>query len=584
MSSFSSLGLSRGLVATIENFGFKHPTPIQENAIPLLLSGDGDFIGLAQTGTGKTAAFGLPLIELTGTHNKTPQSLVLAPTRELCLQITSDLNQFCEGYKALRIIAVYGGAGITGQIREVRQGADIIVATPGRLIDLTNRGALNLGQVKFVVLDEADEMLNMGFKDELDQILAFTPKEKKTWLFSATMPKAVRDIAQNYMTDPHELTLGERNAGNANIEHQYAIVKEKDKYLALKRVLDFHPDIFGLVFCRTKMDTQEVADNLVRDGYNAGALHGDLNQAQRDRMMAKFRQRHIRILVATDVAARGIDVSDITHVLHYNLPDEAAFYTHRSGRTARAGKKGISIALLGPREASRVPQLERMVRAPFKRIQIPKGDEVCRVQLLALVGRAKEVKYDEKEMADFMPEVYHAFEGLSREEIIQRFAALEFNRFLEYYRNAPDLNPADRSTSTKSTMGGMRERERRGDSPERERSERRETPASGYQRFFISLGERDRLDKGRFLRLLCDVGRLNKNDIGSIEMSDTFSFFELNAEKAEDAVARLNRLVYENRPVRANAADSKRDGGPKKKDKKNGFSKRKKEYDSSKVF
>ena len=582
--TFQELGLKKELLSAVTKIGFVNPTPIQEQAIPYLLEQQGDLVGLASTGTGKTAAFGLPMLNQIDLDEQYTQGLVLCPTRELCIQITNDLINFSENLDGVNIVPVYGGTDIVKQIRQVERGAHIIVATPGRLIDLIERKKVKLHGINVVVLDEADEMLNMGFKDELDQILAFTPKEKKTWLFSATMPKAVRDIAQNYMTDPHELTLGERNAGNANIEHQYAIVKEKDKYLALKRVLDFHPDIFGLVFCRTKMDTQEVADNLVRDGYNAGALHGDLNQAQRDRMMAKFRQRHIRILVATDVAARGIDVSDITHVLHYNLPDEAAFYTHRSGRTARADKKGISIALLGPREASRVPQLERMVRAPFKRIQIPKGDEVCRVQLLALVGRAKEVKYDEKEMADFMPEVYHAFEGLSREEIIQRFAALEFNRFLEYYRNAPDLNPADRSTSTKSTMGGMRERERRGDSPERERSERRETPASGYQRFFISLGERDRLDKGRFLRLLCDVGRLNKNDIGSIEMSDTFSFFELNAEKAEDAVARLNRLVYENRPVRANAADSKRDGGPKKKDKKNGFSKRKKEYDSSKVF
>lgn len=538
MISFASLGLSRGLVETVENFGFKHPTPIQENAIPVLLGGNRDFIGLAQTGTGKTAAFGLPLIELVDQHQKAPQALVLAPTRELCLQITKDLERFSGDYKALRIVAVYGGASISEQIRKIKQGAHIVVATPGRLIDLSERGALKLGLIQYLVLDEADEMLNMGFKDDLDRILAFTPDDKQTWLFSATMPKAVRDIAKNYMEDPHELTIGAQNTGNTNIEHQYALVKEKDKYAALKRLLDFNPDIFGLVFCRTKLDTQEVADQLMADGYNADALHGDLTQAQRDRVMAKFRRRDIRILVATDVAARGIDVNDITHVIHLNLPDEMEFYTHRSGRTARAGKTGVSIALMSSREAQRLRLLSKIVGADFEQIQIPKGSDICRRQLLALVDKVKEVEVDNHQMSSFMPEVYEALAGLSKEEIISRFASLEFNTFLEYYRNAPDLNAGDKPAKT---------------SDRREREREREVSAD-MDRLFINIGRIDGFDKGKLLQVLCDAAKTNKRSIGRIELLDKYSFFEIEKPLSQTIVRALHDASFKGRRLRVNSA------------------------------
>ncbi len=549
MKSFSTLGLSRGLVETIENFGFKHPTPIQEQAIPILLKGDRDFVGLAQTGTGKTAAFGLPLIELVDEKTKTTQALVLAPTRELCLQITDGLMNYCKGYKPLQIVAVYGGASITEQMRQVRRGASIIVATPGRLIDLASRGVVELSVIKYVVLDEADEMLNMGFKDDLDKILSYTPDEKQTWLFSATMPKAVRDIANNYMLDPFEITVGEKNAGNENIEHQYALIKERDKYAALKRLLDYHSDIFGLVFCRTKVDTQEVADQLMRDGYSADALHGDLTQPQRDRVMNKFRNKEISVLVATDVAARGIDVSGITHVLHLNLPDEIEFYTHRSGRTARAGNKGISIALIGQKDLRKIPMIERLARIKFQQVQVPNGKEICQRQLMGLVTRVHDVAMNDQEIESFMPQVYDALRDLSREEIIKRFAALEFNRFLEYYRDAPDLNPT----------------------AERKRNERTDKP-NGYDRLFINLGRMDALDKGKMLQVICDMANVSKRSIGKIEIFNAYSFFEIDKELVAALMKRAKGFTYKGRAVRLDMAGERpeRSDYPKKDFGKNG--------------
>src|SRR6187431_3092850 len=414
MKSFESLGLSKGLVESILKIGFENPTPIQEKAIPVLLSGNRDFVGLAQTGTGKTAAFGLPLLELVDAESRFTQALVLAPTRELGLQIASDLENFTEKFKPFNIVAVYGGSSISEQIRKVKRGAQIIVATPGRLIDLIDRKAINLSTIRFVVLDEADEMLNMGFKDDLDKILSFTPKTKFTWLFSATMPREVRAIMKNYMTDPFELQVGEQNTSNVNIEHTYVIVQDKDKYLALKRILDYNPDIFGLIFCRTRIDTQRIAEMLMKDGYSADALHGDLTQQQRDRVMNKFRQRSLQILVATDVAARGIDVEDITHVIHLNIPDEMEFYTHRSGRTARAGKKGISIAMVSKREVGRVKQLEKTLKSAFKKVAIPTGPEVCQKQLLALMHKMKVVKVNESEIAEFLPAVEAELKDLTK--------------------------------------------------------------------------------------------------------------------------------------------------------------------------
>lgn len=533
MKSFEALGLSRGLVESVQQIGFETPTPIQEKAIPVLLEGTRDFVGLAQTGTGKTAAFGLPLLELVSDQSPKTQALVLAPTRELGLQITSDLENFSEKFKSFNIVAVYGGASISEQIRKVKKGAQIIVATPGRLIDLIDRKAINLSTVKYVVLDEADEMLNMGFKEDIDKILSFTPDEKNTWLFSATMPREVRAIMKNYMTDPFELTVGEKNIGNINIEHHYVIISEKDRYLALKRILDYNPEIFGLIFCRTRIDTQKVAEMLMKDGYNADALHGDLTQQQRDRVMMKFRDRSLQILVATDVAARGIDVEDITHVIHLNIPDEMEFYTHRSGRTARAGKKGISIAMISKKELGKVKQIEKTLNAPFKKMAIPTGPDVCQKQLLALMHKVHEVKVNEDELGEFLPAVYEEFKDISKEELIKRFASIEFNRFLDYYRNAPDLNvDAQRS-------GGSTERYPSG------------------SRFFINVGKMDGVDVSRLLELIDDYAGVGKKDIGRIDLKGAYSFFEVDNSRVDDVMKGINGITYKGRQVRVELTDTK---------------------------
>ena len=384
MKSFPALGLSGQLVDVIQQLGFETPTPVQEKAIPLLLQGNTDVVALAQTGTGKTAAFGLPLVELIDPNLRQPQALILAPTRELCLQITNDLEKFSKSYKDLRSVAVYGGASMGDQIRKIKHGVNLVIATPGRLIDLLSRKALQLQTIKYVVLDEADEMLNMGFKEDIDEILATTPDTKITWLFSATMPREVRQIAQAYMRNPEEITTGTRNQANENIDHQYVVVNERDKYLALKRFLDYTTEMYGVVFCRTKVDTQQIAEHLMKDGYNADALHGDLSQQQRDKVMRSFRNKAIQVLVATDVAARGIDVDNLTHVVHMNLPDEIEYYTHRAGRTARAGRKGISLAIVGKRDRGRIQQIEKMLNKRFTKVPVPTGDEICTKKLIAV--------------------------------------------------------------------------------------------------------------------------------------------------------------------------------------------------------
>jgi len=533
MKSFQTLGLSGELTQAVELIGFERPTPIQEKAIPVLLKGNRDFIGLAQTGTGKTAAFGLPLLELIDEKIKTTQALILAPTRELGLQIVSDLENFSENFKALNIVAIYGGASISEQIRKVKRGAQIIVATPGRLIDMLGRKAVNLSTLRYVILDEADEMLNMGFKEDIDEILSKTPDEKITWLFSATMPREVRTIASNYMINPVELTVGDKNTGNVNIEHQYMVVNESDKYSALKRLLDFNPDIFGLIFCRTRIDTQRIAENLMKDGYNADALHGDLNQAQRDKVMMKFRNRSVRILVATDVAARGIDVENITHVIHMNIPDEMEFYTHRSGRTARAGKKGISIALVNPRETGKIRQLEKSLKSPFRPMLIPTGPEVCQKQLLALMRKIHEVKVNESEIESFLPAVYDELKDLSKNELIKRFASIEFNRFLDYYRNAPDLNIKIRENG---------------------KSEHYVTGS----RFFINLGKMDNLDKSTLLEMLDDCCGVSKKAVGKIDIKGAYSFFEVEPEKADKVLSGLAGVQFRNRTVRVELTDERK--------------------------
>ena len=546
MKSFETLGLSRGLVESIQVIGFETPTPIQEKAIPVLLSGNRDFVGLAQTGTGKTAAFGLPLLELVDDESRDTQALVLAPTRELGLQIANDLENFSEKFKRFNIVAVYGGASISEQIRKIKKGAQIVVATPGRLIDLIDRKAINLKTIKYVVLDEADEMLNMGFKEDLDKILSFTPDDKSTWLFSATMPKEVRAIMKNYMSDPFELTVGEQNTGNANIEHHYVIIQEKDRYLALKRILDYNPEIFGLIFCRTRIDTQKVAEMLMKDGYNADSLHGDLTQQQRDRVMMKFRQRSLQILVATDVAARGIDVDDITHVIHLNIPDEMEFYTHRSGRTARAGKKGASIAMISKRELGKVKQIEKILKSPFKRMMIPTGPDVCQKQLLALMHKVHEVKVNEDEIAEFLPAIEEELKDLSKQELIKRFASIEFNRFLDYYRNAPDLNS------------------------ESKRSEGGEERYSTGTRFFINLGKMDGLDVSRLIELIDDYAGVGKKDLGKIDLKGAYSFFEVEKERAEDIMKGVHGIEYKGRQVRVEITERKEGSGSGSKSRSSG--------------
>src|SRR6201994_215930 len=440
MNPFIELGIRHDIVNAISELGFENPTPIQEQLIPVLLTGNNDFVGLAQTGTGKTAAFGLPLLELLDFEENHPQALILCPTRELCLQITNDLKNYAKNMRNVNVVAVYGGASISDQLHQIRRGVQIVVATPGRMLDIINRKAINFSKVSYVVLDEADEMLNMGFQEDIDSILSTTPPDKKTWLFSATMPAEVRRIAKKYMNEPFELTMGTKNTGNANIEHEYYIVRARDKYAAFKRIVDFNPDIFGIVFCRTKIETQEIAEALIRDGYNADSLHGDLSQQQRDKVMKRYRERNLQLLIATDVAARGIDVNDVTHVINYSLPDEVENYTHRSGRTARAGKTGVSISIINAKELGKIRQIEKVIGKQFIKAEIPTGFDVVEKQLFALVHKVHNVQVNEVQIEQYLPRIMDEFKELSKEEIIKRFASLEFNRFLDYYKNAPDLN------------------------------------------------------------------------------------------------------------------------------------------------
>jgi len=528
MTNFQSLGLSPELVQSVTQMGFETPTPIQEQAIPLLLTTQKDLVGLAQTGTGKTAAFGLPLIDLMQEKKSGTQALILAPTRELSLQITSDLENFSKGVKDLNIVTVYGGASISDQIRKVKRGAHIIVATPGRLIDLLSRKAVLLNDVQYVVLDEADEMLNMGFKDDMDEILSQTPKQKRVWLFSATMPAEVRRIAENYMHNPAELSIGRKNQDNENIDHQYAIVEERDKYLALKRFVDYSPSMMGIIFCRTKIDTQKISDHLKKDGYNADALHGDLSQGQRDRVTQSFKNMALQLLVATDVAARGIDVRNITHVIHLNMPDEKEFYIHRSGRTARAGKKGISLALISRKELSRVKQVEQHINRRFTQAAIPTGEDICDKKLMDMVHRMRTVEINDEEIDSFLPEVYHDLKDMPKEEIIKRFAALEFNRFLAYYRDARDLNKP----------GGGKVPHDSDD-------------ARGYgQRLFINIGKMDGLETGALLDLICDFGKVNKDKVGKIDLKGAYSFFEIAPEHVEAVIDGFDGVEVRGRKVR----------------------------------
>ncbi|MES2588781.1 MAG: DEAD/DEAH box helicase [Bacteroidota bacterium] len=562
--TFSELGLRGEVLKSITDLGFEVPTPIQQKAIPHLLKSESDFVGLAQTGTGKTAAFGLPLVNNVKPGIREPQGLIICPTRELCLQITKDLENYSKYDNAISIVAVYGGSDIRRQMTQVKT-ATIIVATPGRLNDLINRRAVNLSEIECVVLDEADEMLNMGFKEDIDTILDKTPSHKNVWLFSATMPKEVANIARKYMQDPLEVSMGGKNHGNENIEHIYYSIKEANRYAALKRLIDINPEIFGVVFCRTRQETQSVAEKLSKDGYNAEPLHGDLSQAQRDNVMKRFRDRTLQLLVATDVAARGIDVDSITHVINYNLPDEIENYTHRSGRTARAGKKGQSIVLINTRESYKIKAIEKQINTTFLVGKIPSSEEICTIQLTSLINKIKETDVKEDKIEKFMTSIMSDFEELTKEEVIKKFISAEFNRFIEYYERAGDLNAdSDRNRE----RGG----DDRNDRAPRERGERRdrgERSAFGRDdanktRFFVSIGKRDGLNPGGLLRVICDETGLNSANIGKIDILPSFSFFEADNEHAENILSKVHGADYEGNKVSIEITKKKaepREGG-----------------------
>jgi ATP-dependent RNA helicase DeaD len=526
MTTFSELGLRPELLAALTDLGFTEPTPIQEQTIPLLTENITDLVALAQTGTGKTAAFGLPLLNILDEERRTPQALILCPTRELCVQIAKDLEAYSAKLPNVKIVAVYGGTAISAQITSIRRGVQIVVATPGRLKDLIERKAIQLSEIETVVLDESDEMLNMGFRDDIDFILSTTPDEKQTWLFSATMPPEVANISKNYMINPVEISVGKKNAGAANISHMYYMVSAGNRYPALKRIADYHPDIYGIIFCRTKVETQEIAEKLIKDGYSADSLHGDLSQAQRDAVMRKFRNKHIQMLVATDVAARGIDVDDITHVIHYNLPDESESYTHRSGRTARAGKSGISLAIITPRDVQKIRSIEHRIGTQFAHKTVPTGIEVCEQQLLYLAQKAHDVDVN-PDIEQYLSAILTSFEDKSKDEVIKSFLSLEFNRFLEYYKNAQDLN---------ETRGASREKGRPDGVP--------------MTRYFIGVGELDGVDKSSMVRLLCDTTGLPNANIGKIELRRSFTFFEVPQQFENLVETKLADLVMNDRPIR----------------------------------
>ena len=575
--TFKELGLRVEVLQSIEAMGFAEPTPIQQSAIPHLLNDQSDFVGLAQTGTGKTAAFGLPLIHKVTDRPTETQGLIIAPTRELCLQISKDLEAFAQFDKQIRVVAVYGGTDIRRQMTEIKRGATIVVATPGRLVDLINRRAINLQTVETVVLDEADEMLNMGFKEDIDAILDATPDTKNVWLFSATMPKEVAAIAKNYMTDPLEVAMGHKNQSNENIEHIYYTVKERDRYDALKRLIDASPDIFGLVFCRTRNETATVAEKLAKDGYSAEPLHGDLSQAMRDRVMDRFRERSIQLLVATDVAARGIDVDNITHVINYNLPDDIENYTHRSGRTARAGRQGKSLVLINARENYKIKAIERQIRMTFAAALIPEASEICGIQLNKLISKVKEIEVKENDIAPFLPAIMADFEELSKEEVIKKFISAEFNRFIEYYDRAGDLNVAggreDRGDRGRDKNDRFDRKDRfersdrgeRGDRGDRgDRSDRAPRDMGNRTRFFVSLGKRDGLNPGGLLRVICDATGIKSASVGRIDVMPNFSFFEADKGDEGAILSQVNGADYEGHKVMVEITQKKAEGGERR--------------------
>ena len=537
---FSELPLDPNILKGIEALGFTTPTPVQQESIPLLVNENRDLIGLAQTGTGKTAAFGLPMIHKIDVNKKIVQGLVIAPTRELCVQISNDFKDYSKFVKGLSIATIYGGASMDKQSREIRSGAQIVVATPGRLMDMMKRKMIKINHVSYVVLDEADEMLNMGFKEDIDGILSHTPDEKSTWLFSATMPRDVEKISKSYMNNPMEITVGSKNVGAKNIHHVYYNVPERDRYKAVKRILDFNPNIYGLIFCRTRRTTQDVADKLLKEGYNAAPLHGDLSQMQRDKAMDKFRDKTLQILVATDVAARGIDVNDISHVINYHLPDEVESYTHRSGRTARAGKKGVSIAIVSSKDQNKVFQIEKKIKIKFDEGKLPSGKEICEQQLVGYVEKIKSVEINSDEIADLIPSISKSFEEYSKEELIKRMIGIEFNQLLKYYENSRDI------AKDKGTRGPK-------------------VSSDDHQRFFINLGLNKGLNKGGLLRLICSNTSIESKSIGALDLFNDFSFFEVDKKLSDEILENLKDKEYDGKTflveIASNEGSKSRDRG-----------------------
>jgi len=558
MQTFNETGLQTEILQAVEELGYKTPTPIQAKTISHLLQNDTDLMALAQTGTGKTAAFGLPVIQKVDPADKHTQVLILAPTRELALQITNDMKAYAKYIPGIHIVPVYGGASIENQIKDLRKGAQIVVATPGRAKDLMQRGYLKLDKIKVLVLDEADEMLTMGFKDELDAILAKTPQDKQTLLFSATMSKEVERIAKNYMHQPQKITVDTENKGADTLEHIYYMVHAKNRYEVLKRLADMHPDIYGIVFCRTRRETKEVAAKLMQDGYNADALHGDLSQAQRDDVMRRFRNKQLQLLVATDVAARGLDVNNLTHVINYNLPDQTEYYTHRSGRTGRAGKKGTSIAIIHSRENKKLRDIERASGIKFRKELVPNGEEICSAQLMSLTDKIVNMKVDDKQIEPFLEEIYHKFEHLSREEIIKHFVAAEFNRFLDYYKNAKDINISDSKRDKKSP------------------AERRRN--TSFTRLFLNAGKKDNLTPLRLIGIINNALDSGNVEIGKIEVLKNFTFFEIETSAVEKLAEKIKNHSFEGKALSLEIANSRpemtgyKEKKTKKKKKKSGKS------------
>lgn len=555
MTKFEALGLQKSLLDAVADMGFETPSEVQEKAIPILLESETDLVALAQTGTGKTAAFGFPLIQKIDSNSRTTQGLILSPTRELCLQITKEMQSYSKYERNINVVAIYGGASITEQARQIKRGAQIIVATPGRMKDMISRRLVDISKIDYCILDEADEMLNMGFMEDIKDILSNTPNEKSTWLFSATMPKEVSIIAKKFMHSPQEITVGAKNSGATTVQHEYYVVGGRERYPALKRLADTNPDIFSVIFCRTKRDTQKVAENLIEDGYNAGALHGDLSQNQRDLVMNSFRKKQIQILVATDVAARGIDVDDITHVINYQLPDEIETYTHRSGRTGRAGKSGISMVLITRSEQRKIKAIENKINQKFELKKVPSGMEICGIQLHHLANKIKDAETN-PDVESYLPAINEILEGIDREELIKKLISAEFTRFSNYYSKSKDLNASDSGRDRAERSDG-----RRGG----------ETPTSGSVRYFVNIGEKDGYDWMSLKDFIRDTVGLGQDDVFKVDVKESFSFFNTDAVVTEKILSTFTEFKVDGRFVNVEVSKNPGGGGGKRRSGGSGF-------------